>query len=258
MKFSNFLYYIYIMTDIYNKYKVELDAIKKYINNKYIYDIFYNYGFNLNNKFIKLDSNINVYEACFIARLINIYINTYKNNKTLRIVEIGLAYGTSALIIINEMLKYNYKKKYITIDLNQTKQWNGIGINNIKQFLQYMKKKLKVKLIEENSIISMKKLKKRIDICFIDGSHEENIVLEDIKNTDKLLLVNGLIIIDDVLHTGVKAAILQFFIQNKNYSRISIDDNLNILKKEKLIYNNTMIKKSFNNPKTMYCFQKLL
>jgi hypothetical protein len=36
------------MTEIYLKYKIELDAVNKYINNKYIYDIFYNYGFNYN------------------------------------------------------------------------------------------------------------------------------------------------------------------------------------------------------------------
>ena len=245
------------MSNIYNKYKVELDAIKMYINNEYIYNIFYNYGFNLNNQFIKLDSNINVYEACFISRLINIYINTYKTNKTLRIVEIGLAYGTSALIIVNEMIKYKYKKRYIVIDLNQTKQWNSIGIKNIKQFLQYMKSKLKIKLIEGNSVISMAKLTKRTDVCFIDGSHDEHIVLEDIRNSDRLLVINGLIILDDVLHEGVKIAILNFFSKNKNYVRISIDDNSNKFKRESSLYHGTMIKNSFNNPKTMYCFQKL-
>lgn len=245
------------MTDIYLKYKTELDAVKKYINNKYIYDIFYNYGFTLNNKFIKLDSNINVYEACFIARLINIYINTYKKNKTLRVVEIGLAYGTSALVIINEIIKYKYKTRYIVVDPNQTKQWDSIGINNIKQFLKHMKKKLKIKLIEQYSTVAMPALRKKCDISFIDGSHDEKVVIEDINNSDRLLLINGLIIIDDVLHTGVKDAILTFVKENKNYIRVSIDDNTSTLKKEETLYSNYMDKKSFTNPKTMYCFQKI-
>jgi predicted O-methyltransferase YrrM len=177
------------MSDIYLKYKIELDAIKKYINNKYIYDIFYNYGFNLNNKFIKLDSNINVYEACFISQLINIYINTYKklSNKTLRVVELGLAYGTSALVIVNEIIKYKYKTRYTVIDANQTKQWNSIGINNIKQFLKHMNKKLKIKLIEKYTTDAMPILYKTHDISFIDASHDENIVIQDIYNSDRLL-----------------------------------------------------------------------
>jgi hypothetical protein len=159
------------MTDIYLKYKKELDAVEKYINNKYIYDIFYNYGFTLDNTFIKLDSNINIYEACFIARLINIYINTYKTvpNEPLRVVEVGLARGTSALVIINEMLKYKYRKRYIVIDMNQTEQWDSVGIRNIRQFLKHMNSKLKVKLIEKDSRIGMAKLKKKYDISFVDA-----------------------------------------------------------------------------------------
>ena len=251
------IFVFYIMTDIYLKYKTELDAVNKYINNKYIYDIFYNYGFKLNNKFIKLDSNINVYEACFISKLINIYINTYKKNKTLRVVEIGLAYGTSALVIINEIIKYKYKTRYIVVDPNQTKQWNSIGINNIKQFLKHMRKKLKIKLIEQYSQIAMPKLRKKCDISFIDGSHDEKIVIEDINNSDKLLLINGLIIIDDVLHQGVKDAVLRFVKENKNYIRVSVNDNTNTLKKETTLYSNDMKKKSFTNPQTMYCFQKI-
>ena len=78
---------------IYEKYKVELDAVNKYIVNKFIYNIFYNYGFTINNKIIPLDSNINIYEACFISQLVNIYIKKYKENKKLNILEIGFAYG---------------------------------------------------------------------------------------------------------------------------------------------------------------------
>ena len=248
------------MTEIYLKYKIELDAVNKYINNKYIYDIFYNYGFNLDNKFIKLDSNINVYEGCFIAQLINIYINTYKTtpNEPLRIVEIGLAYGTSALIIINEMIKYKYKTIYIVIDPNQSDQWQSIGIKNIKQFLKHMDKKLRMRLIEKYSTVAMPKLKKKYDISYIDGSHDEIIVIEDIKNSDRLLVKNGLIIIDDVLHKGVKDAILRFFIGNKNYSRISILENSNKFIRENTLYSHNLIKQSFNNPRTMYCFQKII
>ena len=154
------------------------------------------------------------------------------------------------------MLKYKYKTKYVVIDPNQSAQWKRIGIDHIKSFLSIMNKKISIKLIELDSTIAMKQLLPKYDISFIDGSHDEKIVSEDLRNSNNLLIKNGLIIIDDVLHTGVKNAIINFFRGNKNYIRISIDENNNF-KHEHKIYNHDLIKQSFNNPKTMYCFQKL-
>ena len=243
------------MSEIYLKYKTELDAVNKYINNKYLYDIFHNYGFNFEGEFIEFNSNINIYEACFISQLINIYINTYKTDKTLRIVEIGLAYGTSALVIINEMIKYKYKAKYVVVDPNQTEQWKSIGMTNIKNFLQHMNSELNIRLIEKYSTVAMTKLKKKYDVSFIDGSHDEVIVMDDIKNSDRLLIKNGIMILDDVLHSGVRNAINRYFINNNNYCRISIKEGKFI--REDNLYTKDIIKQSFDNPKTMYCFQKL-
>ena len=239
---------------IYNKYKTELDALKKYVNNDYIYNLFYNYGFTINNKFIQLDSNINIYEACFISQLINIYIDKYKKKSKLNILEIGFAYGTSTLIILNQILNYK-NTSYDIIDLNQTKQWNNIGVQNVEYFFKYMKKKINYNLYEESSLIAIKKLKKKYDISFIDGSHERDIVISDIINSDKKLIINGLIIIDDVLHKDVKLAILDFVKEYKNYRRISIKNNDYVEKK--ILYDKKQEKKSFYNPKTMFCFQKI-
>jgi predicted O-methyltransferase YrrM len=239
--------------EIYKKYKVELDAVEKYIDNKYIYDIFYNYGFKINNKFIELDSNINVYEACFIALLFNIYINKYKTKGTLNVLEIGLAYGTSALIIVNEMIKYKYKRTYTVVDPNQTKVWESIGVINIKNFLKHMNQKLDCKLYEESSTTVFDKFKKKFDISFIDGSHKEEIVLQDLINSDNKLVKNGLIIVDDVLHLEVKKALITFLNKYKNYRKISIDINKFDFKFNE---QNNFNKKSFFNPSTMHCYQK--
>jgi hypothetical protein len=159
---------------------------------------------------------------------------------------------------INEIIKYKYKTKYVVIDANQTAQWDSIGIRNIKQFLKHMDSKLKIKLIEKYSTVAMPRLKKKYDISFIDGSHDELIVIEDIRDSDRILVKNGLMIIDDVLHVGVKDAILRFFTKNKNYSRISILENSNKFIREYTLYSIDLKKQSFSNPKTMYCFQKLI
>ena len=241
-----------------SKYKVELDAVDKYIDNSYIHDIIRDYGFKIEGKFIPLDSNINVYEACFISLLTNIYIEKYKIKNTLNILEVGLAYGTSALILLNILLKYKYPKNYTVIDPNQSSQWKSIGHKNIDQFLQHMHKKLDYDLLEQYSTDAMPKLRKKYDISFIDGSHEEEIVIQDLINSDKKLVVNGLIIVDDVLHMGVKRAVHTFWKSyGKNYKRIYVDTGSMTFKNAPMLYNPKDIKKSFGNPNTMYCFQKL-
>jgi predicted O-methyltransferase YrrM len=140
--------------------------------------------------------------------------------------------------------------------MNQTLQWKKIGIKNIQNLLSYMNKKLNYKLHEENSIIAIPKLKKKYDIAFIDGSHDEKIVILDIINCDNKLIINGLMIIDDVLHKGVKNAIFRFIKEYKNYKRISISNSYDFIE-EKILYNPKSEKKSFLNPNTMYCFQKI-
>lgn len=246
------------MTDtVYNKYKFELDSIKKYSNNDYIYKIFLNYGFTLKNKFIPLDSNINIYEAGFMSLLVNIYIKKYKKNGKLNILEIGLAYGTSALILINQLLNYDKSKSYDIVDMNQTKQWKSIGIQNINAFLEYQNNKLEYKLYEGSSTLILPKLKKKYDIIFIDGSHDEKIVIQDIQNSNNKLILGGLMIIDDVLHSGVKNAILYCFTNNNNYKRITVSKDANDYIVEKILYDKSSLKKSFFNPNTMFCFIKI-
>jgi predicted O-methyltransferase YrrM len=261
--------YIYIMNPddpILIKYKKEFEVIKDYIDNPIIYKIFYDYGFTIKNKFIELNSNINVYEACFISRLIDIYLK-YKPHNKINVLEIGLAYGTSSLIILNKLIMYDEqtpqkKIKYDIIDPYQTTTWNSIGIYNIRDFLSKMKSSIKPTLYEETSNTIMQELHKRkfdYDIIFIDGSHDEKDCLNDLINSDKMLKKNGLIIIDDVLHKGVKIALRHFLSNYHNYRRISISNELNnnAFKIEKQLYNKHTEKISFNNPATMFCFQKI-
>ena len=52
-----------------------------------------------------LDSNINVYEALFISQCLNIYIHhIHEKNSKINILEIGLAYGTSSIIMLNQLI----------------------------------------------------------------------------------------------------------------------------------------------------------
>jgi predicted O-methyltransferase YrrM len=245
------------MTDIDTKYKTEFENIKKYINNDYILKIFYDYGFYIDKKFIELDSNINVYESCFISLLFDIYMDKYYDKKTdLNILEIGLAYGTSALIIINKLSNCKDNVYYTVIDPNQTQQWKNIGITNINNFLIHQNFKLNYKLHEINSDEIVYKLDKKFDISFIDGSHDEKIVIKDLFYSDMKLKLNGLLIVDDILHIGVKNAVKFFMLIKSNYKRISVDAELMDFIIEPKLYDNLSTKKSYVNPNTMFCLKK--
>ena len=204
------------------KWKSEFDAINKYIDNKYIYDVFYNYGFTIDNKFIKLDSNINVYEACFISLITKLFLLKNKNKQNINLLEIGFAFGTSALIFMNQLKDYKYTKTYDIVDMNQSTQWNNIGIKNLKLFIDKYNININYNLYEKDSTIILPKLKNQYDIIFVDGGHTYDIVKLDLYNSDKLLKINGIIILDDVLHYGVKKALTEFLYKNKNYRNPSL------------------------------------
>jgi predicted O-methyltransferase YrrM len=243
-------------------WKTELNAVKKYINSDYIYEVFRKYGFTINGKFLKLDSNINVYEACFISQITKIYMEKYKNkidkkDKELSILEIGFAYGTSALIFLNQLIKYKNKIRYDIVDMNQSTQWNNLGLKNVDQFLKINKKSIKYNLYEEDSTKALPKLKEKYDIIFIDGGHTEDIVSQDILNSDKLLKKNGIMILDDVLHEGVKLALLSFLKNHKNYVKINISDDFKKLSVSKKVYDPEDEKRSYNNPNSMYAFIRM-
>jgi predicted O-methyltransferase YrrM len=249
---------------IYEKYKKELDYVKEIMQDKYLYNMWYNYGFTLKNKFFKLDSNINIYEACFISLLVNNYIKEYKNdNKKINILEIGLAYGTSSIVILNQLLNYKGSIEYDIIDPNQTEQWQNIGINHIYSYLNLKKaKEIKINLIQKYSQDAMIKLRKKYDIIFIDGSHDNNIVIQDLINSDRIIKKDGLIIVDDVLHTDVKNALIIFAKEKRyNYKRTILrhsTDSVYYLDYFNINDVKTMLKKNILNPSTMFCYQKII
>lgn len=249
-------------TQIKQKYAEELSRVQKYMNNEFIYNMFLNYGFTIDGKFIALDSNINVYEGCFISLVFQAYLQHNPDIKTFNVCEIGLAYGTSSMIILNEVIKSGLPSQYTVLDPNQTRQWNSIGHRNIMNFKKSYDTRNNVdyKLIEGFSNIEMPQLTENgFNIVFIDGSHATNIVMEDMVNADRLLVNNGIMILDDVRHKEVQLGVEWFARNYPQYKRIFIDDRvLSNLKYHKMskVYDPYGNKKSYNNPTTMFALLK--
>lgn len=247
--------------NIKQKYAKELDRVRLHMDNDFIYNMFLNYGFTIDGTFIALDSNINVYEGCFISLVFQCYLQHNPNIKEFNVCEIGLAYGTSSMIILNEIIKSGLPSQYTILDPNQTAQWKSIGHKNI---LDFKKKydtmdKVKYELIEGFSNIEMPQLKNKYNIVFIDGSHATDIVMEDMVNADRLLGNKGIMILDDVRHKEVQLGVEWFARNYPHYKRVFIDDkNIKKLKFHKMsrVYDAYGNKKSYNNPTTMFALLK--
>ncbi len=243
---------------LYNEYKKDLDLLDKYINNDYIFIIFLLFVIKIGNLFFILNSNINIYECVFLNNLIDNYIFTNNKNKY-NIVEIGCAYGISGMIMVNSFNKYENKKfNFWSIDPNQKAQWHNVGNYNINKV---KKDNTKWNLVEKYSdegltYIKEDKINRKIDICFIDGAHDYINVYSDITIIDTFLEIGGLIILDDVLHQGVRDSVLKFYNKyNNKYIRLYYDNNgkINLINK---VYN-TFTRKSIYDPSSMYCFMKI-
>ena len=215
----------------------ELESVKKYINNQFIYDVFKRYGFLLDGTYIKLNSNINVYESCFISLITESYINKYfgytnpshpipshpiQSHSEFNILEIGFANGTSTIIFFNQYKNCIGHKNYDIVDMNQTKQWLNVGEKNLKNYMVSANINLPYTLYEEDSTKILPKLKRAYDIIFIDGGHSYEVVIQDLTNSDKLLKFSGIMIIDDILHKEVKEALLDFLDTKTNYHKLRI------------------------------------
>lgn len=113
---------------IYLKYKTQIDMLINSTLNEHVVLMFLEYKFKLSDKEIELNSNISITEAIFISELIKSYCMTYKcsnGHANLDILEIGLAYGTSSVVMLCAGIQSNCNVLHDVIDPFQGTQWGG-------------------------------------------------------------------------------------------------------------------------------------
>lgn len=168
----------------------KLEYYRKYPNNFKYYDMP-----------LPLQNN-KVYfsESWFLANLneFNYIIKSYPNIKN--ILEIGTYEGRSALYLLE-----NYSQASITIidpfvntgreyETKFNKKCYKIFKHNIKKYSS------RVKLYVNYSNNILPKLinnSNSYDLIYIDGSHFPNQVIKDLINSDRLLKINGILMLDD-------------------------------------------------------------
>lgn len=137
--------------------------------------------------------------------------------------EVGLAYGVSALTICDAIVRTS-QSKHIVIDPHQNIQpiWGGIGLYNLKRagFWDL------IEFDEQPSYRALPILESRnvkIDFAFIDGWHTFDYTLVDFFYIDKMLKVGGTVVFDDADWPAVRN-VCRFIATNLEYSVYNLPD----------------------------------
>ncbi len=133
--------------------------------------------------------------------------------------EVGLAFGTSAMFIC-EYLKKTERTRHYIMDPYQMYEasYGGIGLNNLNKsgFGDL------IEFIDKPSQLALPELVQRniiVDFAFIDGWHTFDHTLVDFFFTDKLLRVGGIVILDDTDWPAI-SKLASFVTSNRSYEFI--------------------------------------
>ena len=132
----------------------------------------------------------------------------------IRSLEVGLAYGVSALFICDGLVKQE-RAHHIAIDPVQHSYWRDIGVHNLQQ-AGYGEL---FKLYQQQSHIALPQLleaETQVDFAFIDGQHTFDFVLVDFFYIDHLLRVGGVVALDDTNMPSIRR-VCRFIAANRNY-----------------------------------------
>lgn len=168
---------------------------------------------------VRLHSSINTNEG----KLLTYFVKKFKVRTAL---EIGMAYGISAMFMLLAMLSNSKSRNiYLTsIDPYQSTQWKNLGRKNLENIGLLGHHTLH----EDKSEIILPlllKLQHKYDLIFIDGWHTFDNTLIDVYYAIRLVSVGGLIIIDDIRHQGVGTLIKYVDVNYRHLKRIKYNIN---------------------------------
>ncbi|MEO8666503.1 MAG: class I SAM-dependent methyltransferase [Ignavibacteria bacterium] len=131
-------------------------------------------------------------------------------------IEVGLAFGTSALYIC-EALKKTKKTKHFVIDPYQMyeESYDGIGLNNLKR-AGYEPIVEFIEMPSHKALVHLETQNVKADFAFIDGWHTFDHALVDFFLVDKLLKIGGIVIMDDADWPAIRK-VCSFISKNRAY-----------------------------------------
>jgi predicted O-methyltransferase YrrM len=119
--------------------------------------------------------------------------------------EIGMAYGASSLAIAQALNDVGEGGRLISLDPNQTRQWNRLGVRNLER----AGLSAHHELIERRDYTALPDLLAKgttLQFAYIDGWHTFDYVLIDFFYVDKMLDAGGVVAFNDCALGGVHRA----------------------------------------------------
>jgi predicted O-methyltransferase YrrM len=161
---------------------------------------------NSKNEIVKVSSETGKGQCQYLQELI-------RNKGYSRSLEIGFAYGTSTLAIIEEIAKRN--GRHTVIDKFQLEGWGGNGLDLVRQAgygdnLEFIGKFCYASLPE------LMAAGRRFDFAYIDSTKQLDWLLVDFFYIDKMLETGGMIVFDDVTFPGIRK-LLRYLSQFPDY-----------------------------------------
>ena len=185
-------------------------------------------------KLIKVHSAISCEEGKFLQELI------FELRPTVTL-EIGLAFGVSALFICDALEKIP-GAKHIIIDSEQTKEFEGIGLKNLKT-AGYGDMVEFYNLPSYRALSALEAKGRKVKLAFIDGWHTFDYVLVDFFLIDKMLEVGGIVVFDDANWPSIRK-VCRYIATNQPYSvyRCTGSVEKSELSFKRRIFNNTVVR----------------
>jgi predicted O-methyltransferase YrrM len=136
-------------------------------------------------------------------------------------IEIGLAYGFSALFILDSMFE-NIYGKHVAIDPSEVTHWHGIGLKSIHD-LKFDDRFEWREAMSIDALSTMHRDGVRAQYIYIDGNHTFDAALIDFCCSDRILDTGGVIILDDMWMPSIKTVVS--FVKNnfQHYEQVDAD-----------------------------------
>ncbi len=159
---------------------------------------------------VKVRANIPREEGRFLQEVV-------KRIKPTVSLEVGLAYGISAMFICDALEKVPGTRHIVIDPYQRTATWGfGAGLHNLK-------KSGHEDIIEFHDSDSQRVLPElavgglKVDFAFIDGGHTFDHCLVDFFYIDRMLRVGGVVAFDDSNWPTI-SKVIRFVVSNRNYS----------------------------------------
>jgi len=160
---------------------------------------------------IPLHSGVSEQEGLFLTSLV-------REVRPRVSLEIGLAFGISALFLCDELQKVG-AERHIVIDPCQSSDWKNVGIENLRRAGVIDL----VDFHESPAHLALPKLLQEgieVDFAFIDGLHTFDHALLDFYYGDLLLRVGGMLVFDDANWPALRS-VIRFVLRNRRYRPVA-------------------------------------